>query len=503
MENKFHSVKPILNKDLPQVYIETYGCQMNVSDSEVIMSVLQSAGYSLCKNMDRADVILINTCAIIDNAEKRIWGRLDVFRNMKKNNGNLIVGVVGCMAERLKEKLLDNGTVDLVAGPDAYRKIGDLLDCLRHGGEKQAETILSTEETYADISPVRLDKNGVSAYISIMRGCNNICSYCIVPYTRGRERSRNPVSIVKEAQELFDNGYREVCLLGQNVNSYKWVDPENTSDSVDFAQLMELVALIDKRLRVRFSTSHPKDMSNDVLYTMAMYENICDHIHLPVQSGSNDVLSRMNRKYTREQYLERIAKIREIIPNCAITTDLIAGFSGETEEDHEQTLSLMEEVKYDGAYMFQYSERPGTTASRLYKDDVPPEVKTRRLNEIINLQNRLSLTSNKKEIGKVFTVLIDGISKKSASQLEGRTSQNKMCVFDAGEHKIGDYVNVKITSCTSATLIAEITDEKPEKYPLLKNLAVLKKDLRGIGKEIKDLLSGDLRHRDLRHGDKK
>ena len=455
MTNKYCSVKPIKDSSLPQVFIETYGCQMNVNDSEVVLSVLQKAGYALCDSLSEANVILVNTCSIRDNAEQRIWGRLDVFLQEKKKRNNVVVGILGCMAERLKEELLKHPAVDIVAGPDSYRNIANLIAAL-DTGEKQINTKLLREETYSDISPVRLDKNGVSAFISIMRGCNNMCSYCVVPYTRGAERSRDPHSIVREAQELFDAGYKEVTLLGQNVDSYKWVNPDNTSDTVNFAQLLELVALIDPKLRVRFSTSHPKDMGNGVLYTMAMYPNICNHIHLPVQSGSDIMLDKMNRKYTREGYLNRIAKIREILPDCAISTDIIAGFCGETLEDHADTISIMKEVGYDSAFMFQYSMRPNTKAHRHFVDDVPLEEKTRRLNEIIELQNGLSLASNRKCVGQEYEVLIEGVSKRSAEQLIGRTPQNKVCVFDGKGHKIGDYVTVKVTSCTSATLLAEL-----------------------------------------------
>ena len=458
MTNKYCSVKPIKDSSLPQVFIETYGCQMNVNDSEVVLSVLQKAGYALCESLSQANVILVNTCSIRDNAEQRIWGRLDVFLQEKKKRGNVVVGVLGCMAERLKEELLQHPAVDIVAGPDSYRNIANLIAAL-DTGEKQINIKLLREETYSDISPVRLDKNGVSAFISIMRGCNNMCSYCVVPYTRGAERSRDPHSIVREAQELFDAGYKEVTLLGQNVDSYKWVNPDNSTETVNFAQLLELVALVDPKLRVRFSTSHPKDMGNGVLYTMAMYPNICNHIHLPVQSGSNTMLDKMNRKYTREGYLDRVAKIREILPDCAISTDIIAGFCGETLEDHADTLSIMREVGYDSAFMFQYSMRPNTKAHRHFVDDVPLEEKTRRLNEIIELQNGMSLASNRKCVGKEYEVLIEGTSKRSAEQLFGRTPQNKVCVFDGKGHKIGDYVTVKVNSCTSATLMAELVEE--------------------------------------------
>jgi len=378
MTNKYHSVKPILDPEKPKVFIETYGCQMNVNDSEVVLSILQGCGYSLCEKLEEADLIFINTCSIRDNAEQRIWGRLDLFRQMKKKKRGLVVGILGCMAERLKEELLEHEGVDIVAGPDSYRELPKLLASLS-GDNKQINVILSQEETYADISPVRMDNNGVSAFISIMRGCNNMCAYCVVPYVRGGERSREPESILHEAEELFQAGYKEITLLGQNVDSYHWIDAENPTKTVNFAQLLEMVALISPHLRVRFSTSHPKDMANSVLYTMAMYPNICNHIHLPVQSGSNNMLLKMNRKYTRESYLERVAKIREILPDCTISSDIIAGFCGETEDDHKETLSIMREVGYYLSFMFQYSERPNTKAARHFKDDVAPEVKTRKI----------------------------------------------------------------------------------------------------------------------------
>jgi tRNA-2-methylthio-N6-dimethylallyladenosine synthase len=451
MTNKYYSVKPILDTRLRQVFIETYGCQMNVNDSEVVLSILQQSGYSLCNSIKEADLILINTCSIRDNAETRIWGRLDLFRQEKNRRKGIIVGILGCMAERLKDELLKHPAVDIVAGPDSYRELPSLLNDLT-GGSKQINTMLSHEETYADISPVRMDKNGVSSFISIMRGCNNMCSYCVVPYVRGAERSRDPKSIVKEAQDLFESGYKEVTLLGQNVDSFHWTDPENPTNTVNFAQLLEMVALIDPKLRVRFSTSHPKDMGHSVLYTMAMYQNICNHIHLPVQSGSDAMLAKMNRKYTRAEYLERVAMIHKILPECSISTDIIAGFSGETAADHEDTLSIMREVGYYTAFMFQYSERPNTKAARHYPDDVAPEVKNERLNEIIKLQNELSLASNIADLGKVVEVLVEGYSKRSKEELVGRTSQNKVCVFPAGEHKVGDYVMVKVETCSSATL---------------------------------------------------
>lgn len=447
------SIRPLADPSRPKVYIETYGCQMNVNDSEVILSILQDAGYALTENIEEADLILANTCSIRDNAEQRIWGRIEQFRLQKRRRDGVIIGIVGCMAERLKEKLLDSHVVDLVAGPDSYRSLPALLRDITPD-RPQINVMLSHEETYADISPVRMDKNGVSGFISIMRGCNNVCSYCVVPYTRGAERSRDPETIVREATELFDNGYREVCLLGQNVDSYYWKDSSSADRNVNFAGLLEMVAKISPQLRVRFSTSHPKDISDGVIYTMAMYDNICKHIHLPVQSGSNVMLEKMRRKYTREWYLERVAKIRSVIPDCGLTTDVIAGFCGETEQDHADTLSLMETVCFDGAFMFQYSERPGTLAARKYPDDVPAEVKTARLNEIIALQNRMSLKSNEREIGKRHLILVEGVSKRNRDELFGRASNNKVCVFPAEGHKVGDYVTVEVISCTSATLIS-------------------------------------------------
>ena len=447
------SIRPLADPSRPKVYIETYGCQMNVNDREVILSILQDAGYALTENIDEADLILANTCSIRDNAEQRIWGRIEQFRLQKRRRDGVIIGIVGCMAERLKEKLLDSHVVDLVAGPDSYRSLPALLRDITPD-RPQINVMLSHEETYADISPVRMDKNGVSGFISIMRGCNNVCSYCVVPYTRGAERSRDPETIVREATELFDNGYREVCLLGQNVDSYYWKDSSSADRNVNFAGLLEMVAKISPQLRVRFSTSHPKDISDGVIYTMAMYDNICKHIHLPVQSGSNVMLEKMRRKYTREWYLERVAKIRSVIPDCGLTTDVIAGFCGETEQDHADTLSLMETVCFDGAFMFQYSERPGTLAARKYPDDVPAEVKTARLNEIIALQNRMSLKSNEREIGKRHLILVEGVSKRNRDELFGRASNNKVCVFPAEGHKVGDYVTVEVISCTSATLIS-------------------------------------------------
>lgn len=441
-------LRPIVG-DGRKLYIETYGCQMNAGDSEVVLSILQGDGFWYTEDPAGADVILINTCSIRDNAEQRIWGRLRELRQYKKKNKGLLVGVIGCMAERLREKLIDQEElVNLVAGPDAYR---DLPRLLREagGGAKAVNVLLSGEETYAEISPVRLDKNGVSAYISIMRGCNNMCSYCVVPYTRGAERSRDPQTILREARELFDGGYREVTLLGQNVNSYRW---ENGETVAGFADLLGAMASVDPKLRVRFSTSHPKDLSDEVLHTMARYPNLCRAIHLPAQSGSTRMLELMNRKYTREWYLGRIEAIRRILPGCSISTDLIAGFCTETDDDHRQTLSLMEEVGYASAFMFKYSERPNTKAARHMADDVPDGVKTARLNEIIALQNELSLRSNRLDVGREFEVLVEGVSKRSDRQLFGRTSQNKVVVFDRGDARVGDYVRVRVTDCSSATL---------------------------------------------------
>lgn len=441
-----------------KVYIETYGCQMNVNDTEVIFSILAKAGYERTENMEEADVLMANTCSVRDNAEQRIWGRIDQFYGQKRLREGVVTGIVGCMAERLKDKLLESGRVDFVAGPDTYRSLPSMLAAVRPG-LPQINVELSREETYADIEPVRIDRNGVSAFISIMRGCNNVCSYCVVPYTRGAERSRDPKTIVREACDLFSKGYKEVTLLGQNVDSYLWKSPEG---DVDFADLLASVAAISPDLRVRFSTSHPKDISDKVILTMSEHGNICRHIHLPVQSGSDVMLEKMRRRYTREWYLGRVAKIREVMPDCAITTDIIAGFCGETLSDHEDTLSVMRAVGYDYAYMFQYSERPGTLAALKYPDDVPAEEKTRRLNEIIALQNELSLESNRRDVGKTFKVLVEGPSRRDPADSCGRASNNKMCVFPSAVPEkgisacaAGDYVNVKVLSCTSATLICE------------------------------------------------
>ena len=435
-----------------KIYIETYGCQMNVGDSEVIFSILGKEGYERTESMDEADVILANTCSVRDNAEQRIWGRIEVFHKQKEKRDGVMVGIVGCMAERLKDKLLDTHKVDLVAGPDSYRTLPALLRDIAPD-KPQINVMLSHEETYADIVPVRTDRNGVSAFISIMRGCNNVCSYCVVPYTRGAERSRDPQTIVNEARDVFSKGYKEVTLLGQNVDSYNWKPAEE--EGCDFPKLLEMVARISPELRVRFATNHPKDISDGLIETMARYDNICNHIHLPVQSGSDRLLEKMRRRYTAEWYLERVARIREVLPGCGITTDVIAGFCSETEEDHQRTLELFRKVGFDYAYMFYYSERPGTLAARHYPDDVPLDVKTRRLNEIIALQSELSLKSNQNDIGKIFRVLVEGPSKKNPEELCGRSGSNKMCVFPGKGHKAGDYVDVKVLSCTSATLIGE------------------------------------------------
>ena len=447
---KLEDLRP-LSGNGKRLYVETYGCQMNVGDSEILVSIMQDEGYRYTEDIAQADVILVNTCSIRDNAEQRIWGRLREFHRYKRARKGLVVGIVGCMAERLREELFERETVvDVVAGPDSYRELPRLVAAAAAGGHG-VNVQLSHEETYGDIRPVRLDRNGVSAFISIMRGCNNFCSYCVVPYTRGRERSRDPQTILREAQELFSAGYREVTLLGQNVNSYRW--KEGTAEAVDFPALVERVAGISPLLRVRFATSHPKDLSDRLIEVMASYPNICRAVHLPAQSGSDRMLAAMNRKYTRAWYLERVAAIRRRMPDCAVTTDLIAGFCGETAEDHAQTLSLMREVGYDSAYMFKYSQRPGTLASRTMTDDVSEEVKTARLNEIIALQNELSTASNERDMGNVFEVLVEGLSRRSSEQLCGRTSQNKMVVFDrTGETAPGDYVRVRITGCTSATL---------------------------------------------------
>ncbi len=436
---------------MPKVYIETYGCQMNVADSEVVSAILQKQNYSLTSIPSEADLILVNTCSIRDNAEVKVKSRIKALGSINKSNGRKIIGVIGCMAERMKEEILHElPEVNLIAGPDSYRDLPRLIS-IASKNEPGINTQLSLEETYAEIKPVRLGENNVSAFISIMRGCNNYCSYCVVPYTRGRERSRDPETIMSEISELVEKNYKEITLLGQNVNSYKFLT--NLNRELNFPGLMEKIALNYPDLRIRFATSHPKDMSDDLLKVIADHHRICKHIHLPVQSGSSSVLKRMNRKYTREDYLERIEAIRNILPEASVSTDIIAGFPGETEEDHQLTLGLMEKTAYDFAYMFKYSERPGTLAEKKFKDDIPEETKTRRLNEIISLQSELSLLSKKNDIGKEFEVLAEGTSKKSEKQLFGRTSQNKVVVFPKQHHLPGDYVKVKIKDCTSATLI--------------------------------------------------
>jgi tRNA-2-methylthio-N6-dimethylallyladenosine synthase len=451
---------------MKKLYIETYGCQMNVVDSEVVVAILQKQDYEVTETLAEADLVLVNTCSIRDNAEQRVRARIMEFGAQKKKNAALKVGVIGCMAERLKDKLLEEErAVDLVVGPDAYRALPTLLSEVE-SGQKGVNTLLSMEETYADLSPVRLDKNHVSSFVSIMRGCNNFCAYCVVPFTRGRERSRDPETIEREVRELFHAGYREVTLLGQNVNSYLWRSEERSGDAagksadrkeVGFEGLLERIAQISPALRVRFATSHPKDMSDELLKTMARYPNLCRSIHLPVQSGSTAVLKRMKRGYTRESYLERIEAIRNFLPEASISTDIIAGFCSETEKEHKDTLSLMEQVGYDFAFMFKYSERPDTLAAKKYTDDVPEEIKTRRLNEIIALQNRLSLKSKQSDLGKTFEVLVEGTSKKSEKEMFGRTSQNKVVVFP-GKVATGTYVQVRIESCTSATLLGKLTN---------------------------------------------
>ena len=447
-------------------YIESYGCQMNFSDSEIVASILAEEGFDATKDCYEADLIFLNTCAIRDNAEQRVRNRLQGLQAVKKRNPGALIGMLGCMAERLKEKLLEEEKlVDIVAGPDAYRGLPDLI-YEADGGQKAVNVLLSREETYADINPVRLSSNGVTAFISIMRGCDNMCSFCVVPYTRGRERSRDAHSIVNEAKDLYNKGFREVTLLGQNVDSYRYsADPKlrgkkiielkDTDEVVNFANLLEMVTQVAPDLRIRFSTSHPKDMLDDVLHVMAKYKNVCNYIHLPVQSGNTEVLERMNRTYTRDWYMNRIEAIKRIIPDCGISTDIIAGFCGETIEQHEDTLSIMREVEYDMAYMFIYSERPGTLAAKKYEDDIPEEEKKRRLQEIVALQGEHSLKRNQADIGKTFEVLVEGNSKKSEEQLFGRNSQNKVIVFDRANYKPGDYVNVKVVDCTSATLIGE------------------------------------------------
>lgn len=444
-----------------QVYLETYGCQMNVSDSEVVASVLREHGFGLTHDPDRADVVLLNTCAIRENAEQKVRRRLDDFRMQKTRHGRqLQLGVLGCMAERLRHRLLEEEKlVDIVVGPDAYRDLPRLLSASEHSGQAAVNVQLSREETYADIAPVRYDTNGVSAFVSIMRGCDNMCSFCVVPFTRGRERSRPVTSILSECAQLVEMGYKEVTVLGQNVNSYRF---EQDGTGVDFAELLYRISLLSPELRIRYSTSHPKDCSDELLHVHAERPNVCNYIHLPVQHGNTEVLARMRRTYTREQYLALIERARSIVPGISLSTDLIAGFCGETEEQHRDTLSLMEAVRYDHAYMFMYSERPDTYAARKYEDDVPEEVKKRRLGEIIELQNRISLENNQGEVGRLHTVLVEGPSKRSDAQLCGRTDTNKMVVFDRHRFEKGQYVVVRITGCTSATLLGEPVSETHE-----------------------------------------
>lgn len=451
-----------------KLYIESYGCQMNFSDSEIVSSILSEKGYMATDKYEDADVILVNTCSIREKAEQTVRNRLKQFNTVKNKNPDVVVGVLGCMAERLKEKLLEEEKiVDLVAGPDAYRDLPDLVNKVDEG-QKAVNTFLSREETYADISPVRLNSNGVTAFISIMRGCDNMCSFCVVPFTRGRERSRDPESILNEAKDLYAKGFREVTLLGQNVDSYKWspdsslkgkaqIERSKDADYVNFAMLLEMVAEVHPDLRIRFSTSHPKDITDDVLHVMKRHENICNYIHLPAQSGNSRILELMNRTYSREWYINRVDAIREILGDeCGISSDMIAGFCSETEEEHKDTLTLMDYVKYDFSYMFFYSERPGTLAAKQYKDDIPLETKKRRLNEIINKQQQISLERNRLDVGKVHRILIEGKSKRSEDHLQGRNAANKVVVFPAGNLKKGEYVNVLVDNCTAATLTGKV-----------------------------------------------
>ena len=438
-----------------KLFIETYGCQMNVADSEVVASVMQMAGYEMTENIEDADAIFVNTCSVRDNAEQKIYGRLQYFHSLRKKKKDLIVGVIGCMAERVKEKLLEEHNVNLVVGPDSYMDLPNLIGAAERG-EKAINVELSTQETYKDVLPLKLPGLHISGFVSIMRGCNNFCTYCIVPYTRGRERSRDVDSILNEIRDMREKGFREVTLLGQNVNSYSF---EKDGVTVNFPMLLEKVANEAPNMRIRFVTSHPKDMSDETLRVIAAHNNICKYIHLPAQSGSSKILKVMNRKYTREWYLDRIAAIRRIVPDCAISTDLFCGFHSETEEDYQETLSLMREVGYDSAYLFKYSERPGTYAAKHLEDDVPEDVKVRRLQGMIDLQNKLSEESNKRDIGKTFEVLVEGFSKRSREQLFGRTSQNKVVIFDKGDYKVGQFVNVRVTGATSATLFGEPISE--------------------------------------------
>jgi len=466
----FASNCAVENANGKRFFIESYGCQMNFSDSEIVASLLMEKGFQPTIAHADADLVLINTCSVRDNAEQRVRKRLKEFNRIKKQKPGAIIGILGCMAERLKEELLEQEKlVDIVIGPDAYRDLPKLIE-EAEGGQKAVNVLLSREETYGDVNPVRLNSNGVTAFITIMRGCDNMCSFCVVPFTRGRERSRSPQSIIHEAKQLFEQGYREVTLLGQNVDSYQWssdfsskkdiqkaaASGESAGETCSFAQLLERVAQIHPALRVRFSTSNPRDMTDEVLHVIAKYENICKHVHLPVQSGSSAMLEKMNRGHNREWYLQRIESIRKIIPDCGITTDIITGFCTETEDDQRATLSLMRQVNYDWAFMFFYSERPGTLAERKWADDVPLDVKKRRLSEVIELQQQCSIESNKNDIGKTFKVLVEGVSKKSAQELVGRNSQNKAIVFPGKNFKPGDYAEVKVTKATAATLIGEV-----------------------------------------------
>jgi len=453
-----------------KLYIESYGCQMNFSDSEIVASILSENGFETTKDIEEADLIFVNTCSIREKAEQTVRKRLRTFQKLKEKKKDLRIGVLGCMAERLKSKFLDEEKlVDLVVGPDAYRDLPNLISTVDHG-QKAVNVQLSKEETYADISPVRLNSNGITAFVSIMRGCDNMCTFCVVPFTRGRERSRDTESILQEVKELSDKNFKEITLLGQNVDSYLWygggakMDFKKLSEmqqasSVNFAQLLDKVALVDPEIRIRFSTSHPQDMSNQVLETMVKHENICDYIHLPVQSGSTRILEMMNRGYTREWYKERIDSIKRIIPGCAISQDIISSFCSETEEDHQETLSLMDYVKFDYGFMFKYSERPNTKAARSFEDDVPEDIKSRRLTEIINKQRQHSMEYNQEKVGQTFKVLVEGFSKKSDDDLFGRTTHNSVAVFPKKNHKPGEYVMVKITSCNSATLIGESVED--------------------------------------------
>ena len=449
-------MQPKLDKSMKKLLIETYGCQMNVADSEVVASIMQMAGYEVTEDMDLADAVFLNTCSVRDNAEQKILSRLDFLRSLRRKRP-LVIGVLGCMAERVKDKLLNEHGADLVCGPDSYMSLPDLI-AQAELGNKAINVELSTTETYRDIVPTRLHANHISGFVSIMRGCNNFCHYCIVPYTRGRERSRDVESILREVRDLRDRGFKEVTLLGQNVNSYKWT-MDNGQWTIRFPELLKQVAQAVPEMRIRFTTSHPKDMSDETLRVIAEEPNVCRHIHLPVQSGSDAVLQRMNRRYTREWYLDRVAAIRRIIPDCGLSTDIFVGYCGETEEDHQLSLSLMREVGYDSAFMFKYSERPGTYASKHLPDDVPEEVKLRRLNELIALQTQLSAEAARRCEGKTYEVLVEGVSKRSREQLFGRTEQNRVVVFDRGKHHIGERVWVKITSSSSATLKGEIIED--------------------------------------------